>query len=418
LNDCLSSMASDYESLQLHLQFCRARQASRKKTILTEAPVRHVRGYLPTLDGWRALAILAVMFHHNSVYRLGWLSTQWIHDYGARGVDLFFALSGILICTRLLEEEQIRGRIDIKGFYIRRVCRIQPAAWAYLAFVGVLMLFHAIGGEPKEILYSVLLVRNILPQHPTLESWYTAHYWSLSVEEHFYLLLPGFLLLFRRYRIWLMATSVVLLEVWRNIVFRHPRLQFGWLIEFRTDLAVEGILLAALVALLLRRSEVLAWLRRWLRPWAAWLIAGALCTAVEFHQGRVDHFALICIYPLMIVSTLLHPTSLTGRVLELPPVRFIGRISYSLYLWQMLFFTHYVVLPSPRWRLLQLVQTTGLRYVAVLGFGLASYYLLERPMMRLGHRLAKPATPGRDGLEDSNEPRAEVRENVSVPRPA
>jgi len=385
---------------------------------LTEAPVRHVRGYLPTLDGWRALAILAVICNHDSVHRVGRVSTQWFHYYGARGVDLFFALSGILICTRLLEEEQIRGRIDIKGFYIRRVCRIQPAAWAYLAVIGLLMLFHAIGEEPSGVLYSVLLIRNVLPLHFGPESWYTAHYWSLSVEEHFYLLLPAFLLLFRRYRIRMMAAAVVLLEVWRNIVFLHPRLQFGWLLEFRTDLAVEGILLAALVALLLRRSEVLAWLQQWLRPWTAWLIAGTAWTAVQVHQGRVDHFALTCTYPLMIVSTLVHPTSLTGRMLELAPLRFIGRISYSLYLWQMLFLTHYVTLPAARWRPLQLVQTTGLRYVAVLGFGLASYYLLEKPMMRLGHRLVKPATPGRDGVEDSKQPRAEAREGVPVLRPA
>jgi len=377
-----------------------------------------VRGYLPTLDGWRALAILAVICNHDSVHRVGGMSTQWLHYFGARGVDLFFALSGILICTRLLEEEQIRGRIDIKGFYIRRVCRIQPAALAYLAVIGLLMLFQAIGGEPRGIFYSILLIRNVLPLHFEPESWYTAHYWSLSVEEHFYLLLPGFLLLFRRYRIRMMAAAVVLLEVWRNIVFQHPRLQFGWLFEFRTDLAVEGILLAALVALLLRRSEVIGWLQRWLRPWAAWLIAGTLWTAVQLHRGRVDHFALMCTYPLMIVSTLLHPTSLTGRVLELAPVRFIGRISYSLYLWQMLFLTHYVTIPSASWRPLEVVQTTWLRYIAVLGFGLASYYLLEKPMMRLGHKLAKPATPGRDGLEDSNQPRAEAREVVSVSRPA
>lgn len=384
---------------------------------MTEA--RHVRGYLPTLDGWRALAILTVILGHDNVHRLGWLSTQWLHTHGNRAVDLFFALSGILICTRLLEEEQIKGRIDIKGFYIRRVCRIQPAAWAYLAFVGTLMFFHAIGGTPREIFYSVLLVRNVFPLHPTLESWYTAHYWSLSVEEHFYLLLPGFLLLIRRYRVWVMATAVVLLEVWRNIVIRHQQLQFGSLIGFRTDLAVEGILLAALVALLLRRPEVVAWLRRWLRPWVTLLVVGALWTAVEFHQGRFNYFALVCTYPLMIVSTMLHPTSLTGRVLELPPVRFIGRISYSLYLWQMLFITSYLtLLPAPRWRLLHLVQTTSLRYVVVLGFSLLSYYLLEKPMMRLGHRLAKPATPGRDGLEDSNQPRAEMREDVAVPRPA
>ena len=330
-------------------------------------------------------------------------------------MHLFFALSGILICTRLLEEEQIRGRIDIKGFYIRRVCRIQPAAWAYLAFVSALMLFHVIGPEPKGVLYSVLLVRNILPLNHTLESWYTAHYWSLSVEEHFYLLLPGFLLLFRRYRIRMMAAAVLLLEVWREIVFRHPRLQFGWLLEFRTDIAVEGILLAALVAMLLRRSDVLAWVRRWLRPWAAWLITGALWTAMELHHGRFNHLVLICTYPLMIVSTMLHPGSLTGRVLELPPVRFIGRISYSLYLWQMLFITRYIELPAPRSQLLELVQTTGLRYVALLGFSLLSYYLLEKPMMGLGHKLAKPATPGRDGLENAPRPRYETEPSLSEP---
>ena len=384
---------------------------------MTETPVARVRGYLPTLDGWRALAILAVICNHDSVHHLGSVSTQWIHYYGARGVDLFFALSGILICTRLLEEEQIRGRIDMRGFYIRRLCRIQPAAWAYLAVIGLLMLFHAIAGEAHGIVYSMLLIRNIFPLHFGPESWYTAHFWSLSVEEHFYLLLPGFLLLVRRYRIGVMATAVVLLEVWRNIVFRHPGLQFGWLLEFRTDLAVEGILLAALVALLLRRSEVLGWLRRWLRPWVAWIIAGTLWSTAAFHQGRVDHFALVCIYPLIIVSTLVHPTSLTGRMLELPPLRFIGKISYSLYLWQMLFLTHYVTLPPAHWRSLQLMQTTGLRYVAMLGFGLASYYLVEKPMMRLGHRLAKPATPGRDDLEDSSQPRGMARDVELILKP-
>lgn len=391
------------------------RLVPRKKATLIEAPARHVRGYVPTLDGWRALAILTVIFHHDSLHRIGWFSTLWIRHNGERGVHLFFALSGILICTRLLEEEQIRGRIDIKGFYIRRVCRIQPAAWAYLAFVSALMLFHVIGPEPKGVLYSVLLVRNILPLNHTLESWYTAHYWSLSVEEHFYLLLPGFLLLFRRYRIRMMAAAVLLLEVWREIVFRHPRLQFGWLLEFRTDIAVEGILLAALVAMLLRRSDVLAWVRRWLRPWAAWLITGALWTAMELHHGRFNHLVLICTYPLMIVSTMLHPGSLTGRVLELPPVRFIGRISYSLYLWQMLFITRYIELPAPRSQLLELVQTTGLRYVALLGFSLLSYYLLEKPMMGLGHKLAKPATPGRDGLENAPRPRYETEPSLSEP---
>src|SRR5271163_4018332 len=118
-----------------------------------------IRGYLPTLDGWRAVAILIVLGGHDTIHHLGGFSTLWIEQRGGRGVELFFALSGILICSRLLDEEEVRGRIDIKGFYIRRVCRIQPAALAYLAVISGLMMLNVISREPKDVLSAVLLVR-------------------------------------------------------------------------------------------------------------------------------------------------------------------------------------------------------------------------------------------------------------------
>src|SRR5271166_3415100 len=102
-------------------------------------PVRH---YIPTLDGWRAIAILLVMLHHDIVHRLGPFNTTWGYEHGLVGVDVFFAISGILICTLLLEEEKQTGGIDLRSFYIRRAFRILPPAFLYLFGLGLLWLFH------------------------------------------------------------------------------------------------------------------------------------------------------------------------------------------------------------------------------------------------------------------------------------
>ena len=90
---------------------------------------------------------------------------------------------------------------------------------------------------------------------------------------------------------------------------------------------------------------------------------------------------------------------MAGRILESAPLRFIGRISYSLYLWQMLFFVFYFDLSAPHSALLTALQQTSMRYLAVFCLAVASYYLVERPMIRLGHRLARPITPGREDFE-------------------
>src|SRR4051812_25189132 len=92
---------------------------------------KSLKGYLPTLDGWRAIAILAVLLDQATTRE--WLQKLQYFRTGPNGVSLFFAISGYLICSRLLEEESIRGRISLKDFYIRRACRILPPAFAYLA---------------------------------------------------------------------------------------------------------------------------------------------------------------------------------------------------------------------------------------------------------------------------------------------
>jgi peptidoglycan/LPS O-acetylase OafA/YrhL len=370
-----------------------------------KAPERNFpKGYLPTLDGWRAVAILAVLLNHDKLHRIGRFGLDLIHWEGGHGVDLFFAISGILICTRLLEEEQLNGAINLKAFYIRRLFRIQPAALVYLAVISLLMVFQALDRAPKDVLFAALMVRNYLPFDQSPHAWYTKHFWSLAVEEHFYLLLPGFLFLVRKNRIAILGAIVFMLAIWRAIVLEHVQLQFGWSLNLRTDLAVGGILLASLVALLLRNPDVRGWMHRWVRPWVTMPLVVAVGLWVHHQKGELSFLGLQCIFPLLVVSTLLRPASITGRILELPPVRFVGRISYSIYLWQMLFFPFWAFVTPPHSILLDQIQGSWLRYAALLGVSLLSYYCIEKPMVRIGHRLAKSPVPSRgqfNVLEDA-----------------
>jgi peptidoglycan/LPS O-acetylase OafA/YrhL len=338
-------------------------------------------GYIPTLDGWRMVAILWVVLGHNQPWRAGWFSSTLVH--GERGVQLFFALSGWLICNRLLCEEQRYGGISLRSFYTRRFCRIQPAALMYLAVVSTFMLWGKIPQAWSTVAGSALMVRTFLPRTQTC--WETAHFWSLAVEEQFYLFLPGFLLLCRRYRLAAISALAVAFECWRVVIMQTPRLKFVTpLVYLRTDTVIGGIFLGCAFALALNREKWLAWAKSYLYPWVSLLYTAMVFARIGFHHSRSDHALEISVYPLLIVSTMLHPQSWTGRFLELPPVRFVGRISYSLYLWQELFFNPLVV-PTPG----SFRSHTLLCWCAAFGCALASYYLIERPLIRYGHRTAR-----------------------------
>lgn len=103
-------------------------------------PLQKRSGYLASLDGWRALAIIGVLFVHESPISIAGYSLSKWQRLGSLGVVLFFAISGILISGRILEEESLTGRFHLKLFYIRRLFRIQPCMWAYLLVIAILVL--------------------------------------------------------------------------------------------------------------------------------------------------------------------------------------------------------------------------------------------------------------------------------------
>jgi peptidoglycan/LPS O-acetylase OafA/YrhL len=350
-----------------------------------QTTANQIKGYIPTLDGWRAAAILSVIFAHSHLFSLGGFSLRALHKTGSYGVDLFFALSGFLICTRLLREEEAFGAISLRSFYTRRIFRIQPAAIAYLLTIALLGAFGVIAWYGAGIAGALLMIRNIWPPSNVAGYWQTVHFWSLSVEEHFYLLLPGFLVLCRRRRLTILALAVLVLEIWRQFVFRHPPLRsFGFSIFLRTDIVLGGILLGSVFALALRKDGFRSLARRLLPPWVALLYAAFVFTFQPFHTALLDHAPLITVFPVLIIATVLHPDALTAKFLELPPVRFIGRISYSLYLWQQLFFYPFAA-PAPG----SFLSHPMLCLAATFTCAIASYYLIETPLIRVGHRLAR-----------------------------
>ncbi len=370
------------------------------------------KGYLPTLDGWRAVAILGVIFEHDRLYTLGTLSFRWLHDHGRSGVDLFFAISGLLICGRLLEEEQVFGRISLRKFYIRRAFRILPPALVYLAVIGILSATGVLHIGLQEWFGSVFFFRNYtsLLGAAGPDSYFTGHFWSLAVEEHFYLILPAVLVLTqRRWRLPVLVGLTLFIEY-----HRMRQLEFRpWdHILFHTDIRLDGLIVPAIYAVLIDSGRIRERARKWLRFWPLLLIS-AIVLITNWEGVAWESTLVALLLPLTILGTVLNPTGFAALVLELAPIRYLGRISYSVYLWQQLFFiSHsYTAHGYP----LGILERTPLRFVATAAVAIASYHFLERPLIRLGHKLAPPATPGRqDALDVAPHPLEGQRESPTL----
>jgi peptidoglycan/LPS O-acetylase OafA/YrhL len=354
-------------------------------------PALKLSGYLPTLDGWRALSIGLVIMHHSQIQLtvplIGPL-LQSLARFGEVGVELFFAISGLLVCTRLLEEESKSGQISVKGFYIRRFFRILPAAIFYLLMIAILAAFRVIPVFPIDWFAALFFFRNYamlfeyLNHSPLALHWYTGHFWSLSMEEHFYLVLPAVLVAFKRSRRWVLAGMAISVALWR-MVLAHV-MHHDYLFNFRTDTHVDALLIPAMIALALyplARKQVA---RRYIPVWSFPVL---VVMELLFLTTRVPCFFTLqaIVLPLLILSTVLHPNTVQGRILGSKPLRWIGWISYSLYLWQQLFFGVNFAASPPG---LALLRKSPLNLVALLVCATVSYYAIEKPFIRLGHKLA------------------------------
>lgn len=358
------------------------------------AGVSRPTGYIPTLDGWRAIAILMVLACHardglfgpHGLWPSPGIDSALVH--GVLGVDVFFGISGFLITTRLLTEYRENRGVSLSDFYWRRFFRILPAAWTYLAAMFLCAAVGLITVAPHEIQSCFLFWRNYTESF----GWYTGQFWSLMVEEHFYILWPAMLGLLAPPRACRVAIIAAIgIGCWRQWgAAQRLMLEVvpNSMPEHRTDSRLDALLWSCVVAISFPvLSRILIRIR-----WGSLLplvFAGMLlfCGLIKVNSGTmlIESILRPVLIPLMIASTVVFPDGLIGRFLDLAPMRFIGKISYSLYLWQQPF----LVLDSAsgwghglgRWQQWPL-PLFGLSAVAI-----ASYYLIERPMIQLGGRL-------------------------------
>ncbi|MDR1045780.1 MAG: acyltransferase [Candidatus Adiutrix sp.] len=333
--------------------------------------------YRPEIDGLRAVAVSAVLSDHAGLPGF---------SGGYVGVDIFFVISGYLI-TRILTDELKTGRFSLAGFYERRCRRILPPLFCLLLVLsivswGVLMPFDS-RGFGRSLAATATFWVNIYFFHQT--GYFDAqsytkpllHCWSLSVEEQFYILFPLILWLLskpaRRFlcpALTLIAAASLAAAIVQ--VGTRPELAFYWLHTRAWEL-----LTGSLTALLPIRS-----LARSLSGGLA--LAGlGLMLAPVFIYGPRTPFPGLAALPVCLGAALLilihrdgPEASLVGRALALAPMRGIGQISYSLYLW------HWPLLVLPRY-ILDDPLSPGARLAAVAAaFGLSwlTWRYIEKPV--------------------------------------
>ena len=315
---------------------------------------------IPSLDGLRAISISLVIVGH--LARWKHISLPIPGAYGNLGVRIFFVLSGFLITKLLLREQKHTGTISIGDFYLRRAYRILPAAFAYLLVVKIIF-WSQVGW------YDMAAAAFYVANMRTMAAWMLGHLWSLSIEEQFYLLWPFALKTWFRHK-----TAILLAVMFASPVFIallyavHARSGIlGSLPVYADELAI-GCLLAAFAP---RMPRI---------PWPVGLVMAFAMFLIPLYPANTPLrtlFMLFVLKPLMHVSiagVVLHVIQTPYRALNWGPIVWLGKISYSLYLWQEVFCS------NPNLKL-------GYSLIALaIGAACISYYCVEQPMLRLRER--------------------------------
>lgn len=324
---------------------------------------------IPGLDGLRGIAALSVLGLHDQVMShrdaLGRIFV------GRFGVQIFFVISGFLITWLLLQEEQKDGTVNRAAFYWRRAFRLLPGLFAYLLW----QYFHRPPFLTRAGMIAAALYFSNYYQiiRGTLGLQGLGHTWSLAVEEHFYLIWPQvFLFVHDRRKLLRGCLMVAALQVvWRLAAGFRGELLYA---EFSTETASAAVLIGCSLGLVLwylphRLPRFL--LHRGMTP---------VCLAVIVGLGQLSASAQLWWgIPLGVPCTailVLQAITYDGRLLNNPVALFLGRISYSVYLWAYVAIIAIQHFGHDRFHLPA--------FAAAIVLGSASYYLIEHPIQILG----------------------------------
>ncbi len=344
--------------------------------------------HVPALDGLRGVAVAVVVAFHAGHLTGGWL-----------GVDVFFVLSGYLITRLLLAEQTAAGRIDLKRFWGRRARRLVPAL---LGVVAVLAIAERIrdrldgpAGARWDVIGALTYTSNWVRLRGGAGYWSQfgppslfEHFWSLAIEEQFYVVWPLVMIGLARLRRGLttlaLAGLTVVAAAWSLVWF--DRTMDASRVYMGTDTRAYALLAGALIA------SVSEWKPRLLHGTVRIAPIAAAMLVVGF--GRLDgtrlvtyHGALVgcTVAAAVLVAGVMSGPSRLGGLLSLAPLRWLGARSYGIYLWHWPVFAGLGVAAQPDaalWRI-------ALGVAASLAIAEVSYRLIEMPIRRRGLSLVR-----------------------------
>lgn len=344
--------------------------------------------HFPVLDGLRGIAVLIVMCYHLEYLAPG------IHTLvkgGFLGVDVFFVLSGFLITSILLKEHDQTGKISLGNFYIRRTLRLVPAFWLFLIilyFAGNVLL-------PREQTNFIYSDDNFLYSLTYLMNWHKAtgaltgnlnHTWSLAIEEQFYIVWSLILLKAfgesRSRRQIAIGTSILVLIL---VVQRTVRTATGAdidLLYYSTDTRIDAILIGCVASMVYCWKLIPSHFFR-TNAFNRIFLASVLCCLTILmtfeHDNPTLFLGFISLFSLSVAISIIwlvtREKTAVHRMLEIRPLRWVGEISYGLYLWHYLFYefakNRFEDPPA------QIIIGLSLSFFAAA----TSFYLLERPIL-------------------------------------
>lgn len=358
--------------------------------------------HIPSLDGMRAIAVMFVFVGH----------AQLIPFPGNFGVTLFFFLSGYLITTLMRAEIADTGTVSLRQFYLRRTLRILPPFYLVLWTTALLVNAGVFVGDAFP--FPVFMQSMHLSNYQIAINGYEGYplgtfaYWSLAVEEHFYLGFPLVYLWMRRQTFEPRKQALILAGVCAVVLAWRCLLIFGFgashdRVYVSTDTRIDSILFGCILAIY--GNPVLEG-NRLTSPRVAWVLcplAAAVLLATFVIPGDAFRETIrytlqgLAIYPLFAVAIRYWQWG-PFRLLNLAPVTFLGALSYSLYLsHEIVIYNLYPHLPLPG--VLRAIVALGLS----VGVATTIYYLVERPLARVRRRFSHRAHGSTDNVAPSSQ---------------
>lgn len=310
---------------------------------------------------------------------------------GTIGVCIFFVISGFLITTLLLRERIKNGRVSLRKFFIRRALRIMPVACLYLVVLVMLNLIFNLNITAKSFVTAFLYLKNL--PFKDASSWYDGHFWSLAVEEQFYLVFPFLLLSGINRYLRLVLTLIIIIPILAYFAFNNIGIFYTNAVVHRLvyvvvtliSLSTVCILVGSVSAILMFKGLIKTAYKKVPYFLSLFLLILAYFTMVKTSYLYIDYFCYV-IFSLLIGAVIilnLNADNFLTKILSTKLLSQIGIISYSIYIWQQLFTQR-----QPWAKLFPYADSLWLNIPAMIMVSLASYYLFEKRFIKLKKKYA------------------------------